>query len=513
MPNRRPIVTMDADVKNEFIQFCYEKSLDETQGMQLLLDGFKANDQRIEELIKHYEPYKERQINAFQIGNEISDGIYLIDPSGVVLEVNRIFCFLTGLKKENVLGQPIQRLVDRGYIYKAISLQALRDKERTAGMNAMLRTQRKVLSTAIPSLNEEGRVMQVLTVMRDLTEIDRLRENLDRVEEDRSRYLHELEYLRSQALRETDIIGSDPSIQAVIQLLHQVADVDSTVLIAGETGTGKELVAKELHRISSRRNGPYIKVNCAAIPDNLLESELFGYVKGAFTGADHAGKAGMFELAEKGTILLDEIGEMPIGLQAKLLRVLQEREVRRVGSGQPISVDARVVASTNRDLAQQVKDGTFRRDLYYRLNVVPVNVPALRDRSSDIPLLAAYFLERYNKKYDKRKTFDMSVMRSLAAYPFPGNVRELVNMVERLVVTSPQDLISVADFRGIVEVEAGITSLVDPGLPLKEAVGQFEKRLVEDALQTHGSTHKAAKALGVSQPTVLRKAHQYGIQW
>ena len=513
MADQPEVILLEHALREEFQKFCQEKSLGTGLAMRLLLDGFHENERRIEELISHYEPYKERHITAFQIGDEISDGIYLIDANGVVLEVNRIFCNLTGLKEEEIVGQPVQRLIDRGYLYKAISLQALREGERTAGMNAMLRTQRKVLSTSIPMLDDDGSPLQVLTVMRDLTEIDRLREDLDRVEEDRSRYLLELEYLRNLAMADTEIIGSHPSIQALIQLLRQVADVDSTVLITGETGTGKEVVARELHRISHRREGPYIKVNCAAIPDNLLESELFGYAKGAFTGADKGGKAGMFELAEGGTILLDEIGEMPIGLQAKLLRVLQEREVRRVGSATSIAVDVRVVASTNRDLAAQVKEGTFRQDLFYRLNVVPLDVPPLRERATDIPLLAAYFLERYNEKYKKRKTFDRSVMRSLSSYPFPGNVRELVNMVERLVVTAPQDLVGLEDFRAIVEVEGSGEILVGAGLKLKEAVGQLEKKLISEALSIHGSTHKAAKALGVSQPTVLRKAHQYGLDW
>jgi len=506
-------MVLDGDVLGSFERFRRDKSLESSSALQLLLDGFSENERRIEELIRHYEPYKARHINAFQIGNEISDGIYLVDAQGMMLEVNRTFTTLTGLSEKEVVGQPVQRFVDRGYMYKAISLQALRDKERIAGMNAMLRTSRKVLSTAIPIFDDDGTVVQVLTVMRDLTEIDRLRENLDRVEEDRSRYLHELEYLRGLALGDSDIIGSHPAMQSLQQLLHQVSDVDTTILITGETGAGKEVVAREVHRISHRREGPYIKVNCAALPDNLLESELFGYVKGAFTGADRGGKVGMFELAEGGTILLDEIGEIPVGLQAKLLRVLQEKEVRRVGSAQSAPVDVRVIASTNRDLADQVKDGTFRSDLYYRLNVVPVRVPPLRERASDIPLLATYFMDRYNEKCSKRKVFDLPAMQALSNYSFPGNVRELANLIERLVVTAPHDLISIDDLRAVFEREPAAAALAGAGLPLKEAMGHLERQLIKEALQTHGSTHKAARALGVSQPTVLRKANQYGIVW
>lgn len=291
-----------------------------------------------------------------------------------------------------------------------------------------------------------------------------------------------------------------------------MANTDITVLITGETGCGKEVFSTELHHKSNRKNLPYVKVNCAALPENLIESELFGYEKGAFTGALNKEKLGMFEVANGGTILLDEIGEMPLNLQSKLLRVLQEKEIMRIGGTKSIKLDVRVIAATNQDLSELIKQGKFREDLFYRLNVVPLKIPPLRERKDDIAILAYRFLEKFNIKYSKAKSFGSTAIKALESYSWPGNVRELENSIERLVVIDDNSYITNNDIINILGKDKISLSQVNTNLTLKEAVSVFEKELIENALKKLGSTYKAARALGVTQPTVFRKAKAYGIK-
>jgi len=282
-------------------------------------------------------------------------------------------------------------------------------------------------------------------------------------------------------------------------------------LITGETGSGKEVFARQIHLEGSRKNMPYVKVNCAAIPDTLMESELFGYEKGAFTGAQNKDKLGMFEMANGGTILLDEIGEMPLNLQSKLLRVIQEKELIRVGGTKTIKLDVRIIASTNEKLNELIKAGKFREDLFYRLNVVPIKIPPLRERKDDIPILANNFLERLNIKYNKDKHFEDIALTTFQYHDWPGNVRELENAIERLVVINDNKYINSTEIANMVGMDKISMPGLESDLPLKKAVDMLERELIENALRKHGSTYKAAKVLGVTQPTVFRKAKALGI--
>jgi transcriptional regulator with PAS, ATPase and Fis domain len=295
----------------------------------------------------------------------------------------------------------------------------------------------------------------------------------------------------------------------IYDLATWVGQVDSTVLILGESGVGKEVIAHTIVRSSDRRDEPFIKVNCGAIPENLLESELFGYEKGSFTGADRKGKPGMFELAHKGTLLLDEVAEIPLNLQVKLLRAIQEQEIMRVGGTKPIKLEVRIIAATNKNLDERVKNGEFREDLFYRLNVIPITVPPLRDRKEDIPPLIEHFLRRYNDKYKLSKTISPQVIERLVNYDWPGNVRELQNIVERMVVLTREDGISLINIppqiKPLVEKERYFHVDVADVIPLKDALFQVEKKLIIKALQKYGTTRRAAEALGVDQSTVVRK--------
>jgi transcriptional regulator with PAS, ATPase and Fis domain len=348
--------------------------------------------------------------------------------------------------------------------------------------------------------------------MRDLTELLKLKDKIERTEKKNEKYLTELNYYRSKLMKNTNFIGESQKINEIKELISYVAKTEATILITGETGCGKEVVAKEIHDKSNRKDAPYIKVNCAAIPESLIESELFGYEKGSFTGALNKEKLGMFEIANGGTILLDEIGEMPLNLQSKLLRVLQEKELMRIGGTKSIKLDVRVVASTNCDLKELIKQGKFREDLYYRLNVLPVRIPPLRERKDDIPLLVHAFIEKLNLKYDKQKSFEAMAMQFLEYYDWPGNVRELQNVVERLVVMDDNEYISYDSVANIIGKDKVSLSRSDDNILLKDAVDLLEKEMIERALRKHGSTYKAAKALGVTQPTVFRKAKALGIK-
>jgi transcriptional regulator with PAS, ATPase and Fis domain len=298
-----------------------------------------------------------------------------------------------------------------------------------------------------------------------------------------------------------------------MNLAYRVAETDVTVMLTGETGTGKEIIAKEIHRRSNRCDKPFIKVNCAAIPENLLESELFGYEKGAFTGATKT-KLGMFELANEGTILLDEIGEMHISLQSKLLRVIQGREITRLGGVNTIPIDVRLIASTNRDLGILIKEGRFRDDLYYRLNVIPIKTPPLKDRKDDIALFVEYFLGKFNKKYSSSKKIDVNSIELLISCPWPGNIRELENLIERLVVTSNEETIDVGCMMNFLEIRQAdmINAAVQSEGNLNERLEVVEKRIINDACEKYDTTRKIAKHLGISQPTVVRKMAKYGIR-
>ncbi len=307
------------------------------------------------------------------------------------------------------------------------------------------------------------------------------------------------------------LIGEHPLIQKITQLVRKVATTDATILIMGESGTGKELIARAVHALSTRVDRPFIPVNCGAIPAELLESEMFGHERGAFTGAIGQ-RAGMFQLANGGTIFLDEVGEMSATLQVKLLRVLQDREIRPVGADRVFKVDVRVLAASNKDLAAEVEEGNFREDLFYRLQVIPIVMPPLRERRSDIPLLTSHFLEKHNRKRSGRPARIVEeAMVHLWEYDWPGNVRELENLLERLVILSEDGVIGVEhlppSIRSFIsEKKIPRPTLGEEGLDLNTAVEEFENRLIEEALRrTKGNKQAAARLLGLKRTTLVAK--------
>ncbi|MDR3305654.1 MAG: sigma 54-interacting transcriptional regulator [Clostridiales Family XIII bacterium] len=463
---------------------------------------------------------KRESTTAFIIGDAIADGICVTDGQGVVTSINRGYTEITGIREDEILGRSVDELVREGYFSNAVSMEAIKRKEKVSAMSVIRKNENRVLLVGTPFLDADGEVESVITVMRNLTELIRLREELDTAEKKKEQYKAQIKSLKKEQA-DRGFIGSSDAILHVKDLIGHVAHSDATVLITGETGSGKEVVAREIYKLSNRKNGPYVKVNCAAIPDGLIESELFGYERGAFTGAGPKEKKGYFEMANGGTILLDEISEMPVALQPKILRVLQEKEITRVGGVHPVSLDIRIIASTNRVLKDMIAAGGFRADLYYRINVFPIHLPPLRERRGDIRALAENFLGRFNALYEKSKNFTDEAMRQLCDHDWPGNVRELENAVERMVIILPGKHITRENVRALIggdRFEDGESappfeapSAADGIGSLRELVADYEKSLILRAVETYGSSYSAAKALGTSQPTIVRKAHAFGI--
>lgn len=452
---------------------------------------------------------KNNDFSLFSLGDELSDGICLSDKEGIIIKTNKEYSRVLGALEKDILGKHVSYFEKNGYVEETIQLRVLSERKKLSEIIQIKKNNNIALITAIPIFDDKNEIEQILAVIRDLTEINKLKRKLQKIENRNKKYLRELNNIKS-ILKETDgFIGESKCIKKIKDLILSVAKTDATILITGETGCGKEVLAKEIHKKSSRKDKPYIKINCAAIPESLIESELFGYEQGAFTGAQNKGKVGMFEAANGGTILLDEIGEMPIALQSKLLRVLQERELTRIGGTKSIKLDIRIIAATNQNLEEIVKKKLFRQDLYYRLNVIPIIIPPLRNRKEDIVLLAHSFLEKYNIKYDKNLVLDNRIVGLLEHYNWPGNVRELENVIERLVVISNENDLELDNLSDVLLQQESAIDINYENMTLKEAVEKFEKAIIKRALDMYGSTYKAAENLGMNQSSIYRKAKYY----
>lgn len=364
----------------------------------------------------------------------IDDGVWITDGEGNVIEANDEAIGVQN--RDEIIGKNMQELVDQGIYKDSATLRVLESKEK---VTMIQNDEEEVLVTGIPYV-ENGKIEMIVCCERELNGLQSMKEQLRIKDEQLTSYKSELAYLRSALVKDVDLVYESKKMSEVTEMAVTAARYGSRVLIQGETGVGKEVIAKIIYKKGSRRDKPFIAVNCCAIPENLLESELFGYEKGAFTGASDKGKKGYFELANKGILFLDEIGDISLNFQAKLLRAIQENEIMRVGGTETIPIDAQIIVATNQDLAEKVKKGEFRADLYYRLNIFPIKIPSLRERKSDIVPLTYHFLKNFNREYGTEKKMSLGSLNALLRHDWPGNIRELESVIERLVLTSGEDM-------------------------------------------------------------------------
>ncbi|HBW36243.1 sigma 54-interacting transcriptional regulator [Desulfosporosinus sp. BICA1-9] len=463
------------------------------------IDHLSKELNSVKQLFREYEA----------IINSSYDGIFITDGNGLVLRLNNAYERITGIQANEVVGKTMKQLVSEGVYDQSATLRVIEKRHTITIAQTIKRTNKQILVTGNPVFDEEGKLSRVVTNVRDITELNSLQNQLQETKEQTLKYEAELNHLRSLQIQDTGIIFGSELMARAIQLAMKVACVDTTVLITGESGTGKELFAKLIHEQGKGISKPFIKINCAAIPEQLLESELFGYEGGAFTGAKKEGKPGLLELAHKGTLFLDEMGEMPLLLQVKLLRAIQEKEIVRVGSTKTIQINVKIITATNRDLARMVDNGTFREDLFYRLMVVPIQVPPLRERKEDIPLLVKYIVDKLNKRFAFNHRISPHLLDKLSEHSWPGNVRELENVLERMMITSSEEELTVNLLPDTIRHQA---ILPKRGTKLKDAVAQTEAYILEETYKEYQSWQKVAEVLGVDRTTIFRKLGKYGLK-
>jgi transcriptional regulator with PAS, ATPase and Fis domain len=438
------------------------------------------------------------------------DGILVTDGDGVIRKVNAATVKLLGLAPPQPAEGGAAAREQENHLGAKVAVK-VRQERRPCSLSCRVNG-RQVAMTGTPVFDEDGAVVRIVTNVRDLSELAALQQELAEVNRLKEMYYSELSRLKAEVASTSGTFRS-AAMERVYDLALRVAAVDTPVLIQGESGVGKEVLANYIHAGSARRGGPFIKINCAAIPETLLESEMFGYAEGAFTGARRGGKPGVFEIASGGTLFLDEIGDLPGSIQAKLLHALQDQEFFKVGGSRPVRFDARLLFATNRDLEAEVRAGRFREDLFYRINVVPIYVPPLRERPQDIVVLTAEFLAKMNAKYKTDKKLSAEVIEAFSQYAWPGNVRELVNVLERIVITSRQEIITFEDLpAGFRRTAAPAVPGRGPVLPLRDVLDMVEKDMIEQSLKTAKSLRQAARALGIDPSTLLRKAEKHRLR-
>ncbi|MEG1583598.1 MAG: sigma 54-interacting transcriptional regulator [Anaerovorax sp.] len=441
------------------------------------------------------------------------DGLLISDENANVLYVNPAYLSTTGFTLSEIVGRNMKNMLKEKVINECVSLLVMESKQSISLTHKYI-TGKGAFTTGNPIYNADGSVAAVLSNTRNIDELLNLRAQAQASKSIEMKFTKELKLLREKQLSTEGVIAESPEMMQVISLAESVAKYDSSVLIYGETGTGKEVLSKFIHKASLRNDGPFIQFNCAAIPSELFESEFFGYDAGSFTGAAQQGKIGIIELANEGTLMLDEIGELPMAMQSKLLRVLQEKEFYRVGGTHPIKIHVRIISATNRNLAEESDLGNFRKDLFFRLNVMPITIPPLRERPKDVIAFINLFLKRLNEKYKRLVVVNPSARDALLSYSYPGNVRELQNLIEYLFITTNTEEIFLEDLppRVVSEHISKFAAENAPATGLEFMVDTFEKQTILNQLNKGLSLRSAAKVLGIHPSTLSRKIQKHHIQ-
>lgn len=489
----------------------------------------KSGDVRVDKLrfgredaiacVRETAPGLEKELDALRARNrelevimESSiDGFAITDGEGRFVRVNSSYAQIAGEPAERLVGKTVYELAEEG-IFSPSATELALERKRPITINQFFRNgTRQTLNTSNPVFNEDGSLYRVVTNVRDMSEVHSLRAELEESRALIDHYAHLLENMTRQQTIEGYHASNNSSMQALYFRALEYASVSAPVLIFGESGVGKELVADFIHGNSPRKDKPFLKINCGAVPEQLLEAELFGYEGGAFTGARKQGRTGLFEVADGGTVFLDEVGEMPLSVQVKLLRFVQNREFYRLGGNRLYTVDVRLIAATNRNLDSMVAERAFRTDLFYRLNVLPLHVPPLRDRPEDIIPLANHFLQKFNTQYAQEKFLSPAVCDLFESYPWPGNVRELANLLERLAIIRTGGTITPAHLPEQMRKKGGSAPFKEYGA-YRETLEAFEREYWSAVLKKYKSYRQAAEDLGVNHSTIVKKVARYKIE-
>ncbi|HBG3845139.1 TPA: sigma 54-interacting transcriptional regulator [Clostridioides difficile] len=457
------------------------------------------------------------------------DEICVSDDKGIIIYCNKAFEENYGLKKEDILGKNVSFLEDSGYSTKSPIPIVLKTKTKFS-LEQDTQTGKKLIITATPIFDENGNLEFTVENCRDITELNNIKNKLEDTKKQVKKYKSEVETLYRTALRIEDTVIMDGIVmRPIINTVNHVSKTDVSVLLLGESGTGKSSLARYIHHNSNRSNGPFITINCATISPQLLESELFGYTSGAFTGASTKGKVGLVELANGGTLFLDEIGDIPQNLQAKFLQLIQDRTFTPVGSLKNKKVDIRIISATNVDLVSKVKEKKFREDLYYRLNVIEIKLPPLRERRDNLVKIIKYYFNRYSSDFNLNKTISKEAMDAIANYRFPGNIRELQNIIQKILLTCTDNHITIDDLPNILTKNIHITnngnkthisqinkviisdskSTNYKNKNFDTLIKEYEKNIILDAYEKFASSYKVAKHLEISQSKANRLIRKY----
>ena len=445
-----------------------------------------------------------------------TDGISICDSRGNIVACNEAISKISGLKLQDIVGKNPKELIENRIIDKSVALEVIATKRQINTMISIKPTKKQILATGTPVFDEDGNIEMIISNERDMTQLNNLKEKLDKTRLVKEKYKNKLAEIGMLELKDQEIIVTSHKMRQVLKTGHKFAKLGvSNILLLGESGTGKNLLSKFICNNGARRKKPFIEINCAAIPESLLEAELFGYEKGAFTGAGAKGKVGLFELAHEGTLFLDEIGDLPLSVQAKLLKYLDNQEILHLGGIKPIKVDCIIITATNRDLKKLVNQGDFREDLFYRLNSVSLRIPPMRERREDIFKLAYHFLNMYNQAYGFKKRFSPQAIELLLSYRLPGNVRELKNIINSAVLMSEKDVLEKSIVNAMAELGVENNSHYiehrDETQSLKEQLLRVEKKIFTNALSRYQSTREIAKHLKLSQSSVVRKLKHHSL--
>ncbi|WP_428912097.1 sigma-54 interaction domain-containing protein [Niallia sp. Krafla_26] len=454
--------------------------------------------------------------NFERILNSITDGILISDGKGKALWANEYCLNAINKTKEEIIGKYAEELEEKGIFKPSITNMVLTEKAMVSSVQ-LTENNGKFMVSGHPIKNQQGEIDLVITHARDITGTVRTTTKLEEMQVLLKKYSMEIMKMRNISKKEETnnfFIGKSKTFHSTFNLINKAALVDTTVLITGETGTGKSVIAGRIHQLSERNNMPFVEINCSALPESLIESELFGYKRGAFTGANKEGKVGLLKMADKGTLFLDEIGELPIHLQAKFLQFLQQKKFTPIGDTTSYSVDIRILAATNKNLHELVQEGKFRSDLFYRLNVLPINVPSLRDRQEDLFYLLQLNLDKFNKKHNCHCKPTHQVIEALQNYDWPGNIRELENLIERLVITTSTNEITIEHLPSyILNTQKKSNHLLElgKGKTLTSTLDEIERNIIEETYKKYQTTRRTAIELGISQSLLMRRLKKYNL--